>query len=137
MRAARVITLRSRGVRPGRLHRSPRTTSLAYFASAGATERTSSDFDIGFAPWTVVCSAADRLPVIRENESTDATSSLIGDFLAWLRGASSATMRPVRLRARLRRWQERRRSGLRPRRAVQARGWQLPGPGRERPCTLP
>src|SRR3978361_1649681 len=106
MRAERVTTLRSRGERPGRLHRSPRITSLAYFASAGATARTSSEFDMGFSPWVVVCSPAAAAPTIRQNENTDAASNLIADFLPWVRDVRSATLRRLRRRVRSPRWQE-------------------------------
>ncbi len=100
------------GERPGRLQRSPKTISSVYFVSAGATARTSSELDIRFAPWTVVCSAAG--PIIRQNENTDAASSLIANFLSSMRDVRSATMRRLRQSVRSRRWQERRRSALRP-----------------------
>src|SRR5215468_12565273 len=73
--------LRSRGERPARFQRSPRTTSWAYFSSAGATTRTSSDFVMGFAPSMVVCSAADAPTAIRQNENKVAASNLTVGFL--------------------------------------------------------
>jgi len=53
IRAARVMTLRSRGARPGRFHTSPRRVPCVYLSSAGETVRISSRVSEGVGAFDI------------------------------------------------------------------------------------